>query len=200
MMQEVQGSVPIADMTLKVGWLDKFMSGDSKVVSEITMAVCELSDRFTVLDIPTLKDMMLAHTSTLPSPSTVASMEVKTAELEKANFDCQLAQMRYDLQACNVYIKKVQNFTSAVQLVKLEHRVTAKKHNQDTIAKFMATYAILSDMEGYDVVREFTKYRSDLEKKLQVTTQNMVLGRWVWTNLGSRDANVCPNLWQKQAR
>jgi len=129
---EVQALMPLASDKIKVSWIDKFAEGDSRVSTEVMMAVAERSSSFTCRCIATLCEMMDQHTKDAPHG---ASLSVEASRLEDSLWDLQLNQMKHDFQQFRVFRRRLDNFFSGVEHIKLEWRKKAFDQNNKACAR-----------------------------------------------------------------
>ena len=94
---ETQTYVPILDDTLQIEFINKWSAGDHKVTSEIELAWQERAETLQPHDIPTLRQLIAAHTSTAPT-AVPAKMDIERETLEKSEFDHDMKKMQYDLR------------------------------------------------------------------------------------------------------
>jgi hypothetical protein len=170
---EVKTHLPISETVLEDKWLSKFASGDSKVTSELAMALADKADKFVVRDIPTLAEIMDTHSGVAPVAAPF-QMQVDKSELERSMFDLNLKQLEYDLQAWKVLDTKLGNYSSTVSALKTDWRLGAWKENLDAAATYFQNNALVASWEQDDLMHRFSHFKANVEKKLQLTAENMV--------------------------
>ncbi len=130
LIPEVQALMPITAETLQTDWVEKFSAGDSRVTTELMMALSEKSANFACRSITTLTEILDRHTKAMPS---VNILSVETSKLEDSMWDLQMNQMKYDFQQFRVHKAKLENYFVAVQHIKLDWRKKAFDQNDKAL-------------------------------------------------------------------
>ena len=149
--------------------------GDSKIVTELAMALVEKNEKFTIRDIPTLSEIMDAHNTVAPLATEPSKMVIEKGELEKSTYELNMKQMAYDLQAWKVFAGKMSDHYSAMAHMKLDWHMTAWKENMEAVSHYFENIACIACWEKGDVETKFQKFKVAVEKKFQLASNNVVL-------------------------
>jgi hypothetical protein len=172
---EVQQAVPISDEMIQEGWISRFNDADPAVFTEVSMALHERSDSFTVRSCSTLAALIESHMKVMPVQAS-SSVSVSSSSVEAAMFELHMSQIQYDLQACRVFKTKMSTFFGALNHVKLDWKLKAFKENRAAVESYISSLLRLEVMESAeDIHRMLNKFKNELLKSFQTSDKSVVL-------------------------
>lgn len=172
--KEVQQLLPLTDEVLQERWLGLYAGGDTKVMTELQLALAEKNCGFVPRDLPTLNELMEAHVGGGPGAAP-AVLSIEQAQIDKASYDLTLRQMQYDLQAFKVWKGKMHNFRSTVDHIKLQWRLKAYESNKIAVEHFWSSYVHLCTFEDTaQPMRDHVMFKADIERKMQLPATAVV--------------------------
>jgi len=175
LVQEVQAAMPIPSDVLNSSFLDRISNSDTKVITELQLALAERADKFHPRDIPSLHDVMEAHTGRAPVGAGT-QMIIEKTQIEKSTFDLHMKQLEFDFQSWKVFDNKMANFFSARSHIQRQWKLDALTENKAAVKQYIDSHCkFLSFEMPHDLEAGLLKFYNSIEKKLQLPSKSVVL-------------------------